>query len=846
MSWLNFFGKTEVTNPDTDRMLSSLREKFLNFNQLISLNRQLLRVISDLEEKSHGEYLFDINYVHQTVDEIVTGVGSLIDEMVAIGGDSYKPLHDRFKAINRDLDWILEGHREIEKSDYTIRYRKLNSQYINVTGSKNAQLGELANKLRLPVPHGFAITAWAYKRFMDAGNLQTRISKRISSINIRRYDDLVRFSAEIQRMIVTNPVPDDLSADIEQCLKMLLEQNYYKSFAVRSSAIGEDSHHSFAGQYATYLNVHTDDIINKYREVLASKFGPKAIYYYLSHDLSESDMAMCVGCVGMIDAAVSGVIYTRNPVDRSHNSLLISAIYGLGTYLVEGTITPDNFLLDRSSLDIISESLARKEVKLVMNPDGGTMEIPIPKAEQNVSVLSPDQLRQLAEMALKIESHYSFPQDIEWVIDKQGEPFIVQTRPLHLMEIVSTESEPDTTEFEVIASGGNTVCPGAGIGKLFHLNSAEELPNVPDGAVLLVRHPFLRLITAMDKISALVTEIGSIASHISTIAREYRIPTIMGLHESERLTDGLEVTVDATQATIYGGAHHELVKARRPKADLFDDINLLELLDRILVKITPLNLLRTTDDNFNIDSCDTFHDIIRYCHQQSIHELFSFSNETAHKGSVGSWLDSGLPIPMKVISLNERSHHLSGRKRIKVDQINSAPMKRFWGGIMKEGWPQHMPADSRSNGYKLKTARISKKDERNFEDISFAVLDEEYMIVSLRMGYHFTTFEAKLTDNAEDNYVRMQFKGGGAANDRRLRRIKLIADILAVAGFTNTISGDFLDTILSGLEPDVIGDKLYMLGRLTMMSKQLDMALNNDAIAQWYRDTFQKKLGLEQ
>ena len=119
------------------------------------------------------------------------------------------------------------------------------------------------------------------------------------------------------------------------------------------------------------------------------------------------------------------------------------------------------------------------------------------------------------------------------------------------------------------------------------------------------------------------------------------------------------------------------------------------------------------------------------------------------------------------------------------------------------------------------------------------------MIVSLRMGYHFTTFEAKLTDNAQDNYIRMQFKGGGASNDRRLRRIKQIADILASEGFTNTISGDFLDTILSGLEPEVISDKLYMLGRLTMMSKQLDMALSNDEIAQWYGETFQQKLGLK-
>ena len=491
MTWNNFFRKNSH-NPATDRRINKLRERFTHFNRLINQNGQLLKEINDLEEKSLGEYLFDINYVHQTVDRIVTGVSSLIDEMIAIGGEEYEPLLARFKSINRELDWILAGHREIEKSDYTIRYRKLNSKYVNITGGKNAQLGELATKLSLPVPHGFAITAWAYKRFMDAGNLQARISKRISSINIRKYEDLIKFSEEIREMILINSVPDDLTSDINDCMNSLLDRTYYPSFSVRSSAIGEDSHHSFAGQYATYLNVHTDNIIEKYRQVLASKFGPKAIYYYLSHDLSESDMAMCVGCVGMIDAAVSGVIYTRNPVDRSGDYLLISAIYGLGTYLVEGTITPDSFRVDRGSCEIISASLARKQVQLVMDPDGGTMDVPIPEADQDIPVLSQDQVNKLTEMALKIEAHYSCPQDIEWVIDKQGQPFILQTRPLALMDTSSTETDPDTAQFEVLTSGGITVCPGAGAGKLYHIDSAEELPDVPNGAVLLVRHPFLR------------------------------------------------------------------------------------------------------------------------------------------------------------------------------------------------------------------------------------------------------------------------------------------------------------------------------------------------------------------
>jgi pyruvate,water dikinase len=545
----------------------------------------------------------------------------------------------------------------------------------------------------------------------------------------------------------------------------------------------------------------------------------------------------------MVDAVASGVVYTRNPVRPSDDCLLINSIFGLGQLLVDGTLTPDVFRVSRETGRLVDSQLAPKAVRLVMRPDSGTVTEAVPEHMHLAPSVDVACLHRLAEMALKIEAHYDAPQDIEWALDADGRLMLLQSRPLKLVESRTIGEEPDLSGMEAIMFGGTTVCPGAGSGPVYRASSSSDLAGVPDGCVLMAPHPFPGLFAALKRITALVTEVGGVASHMATLAREYGIPTIMGAPEASRFAPGRVVTVDATNATVYAGEQPEVVRARSMQRADLDEDELLTLLKRVLAWISPLNLLHPADSGFTAENCSTLHDITRFCHQRAMQEMLEGASGLGRRQSVGLRLQSEIPLPVKVVYLDQDPADLQGKRWISEADLQSEPMRALWAGMKEEGWPL-LRSKYRAQALEVHGAGRGAR-RRDFAEDSYAILSREYMIVSLRMGYHFTTIEAICSEEPNKNFVRMQYKQGGAAMDRRLRRLRLLTRILEAMGYENSSKGDFLDSRIAYLKcPDVL-NKLKLLGRLVIMTKQLDMALSNDSIADWYTGDFIKKLGLE-
>ncbi len=835
----------QATPKRSKATLTTVQAKFTDFLEILDNNNRVLKIVGDMEEKAQGEYLFDINYIRASLSEIRQGVREIIEGMISLGGEPYEVLRERYRKIDAELSRVLPENRPVEKDAFTIRFAEVGADRAWSVGSKNAQLGEMKSKLELPTPDGFAISAWAYKHFVDANDLQTRVNRCIDAVDFKRLADLRDVSEEIRTMVSSSQVPSDLADEIRERYSELKERAPAVGVALRSSAIGEDTLFSFAGQYESFLNVGPDDLIDRYRDVLASKFTPQAIYYYLSHSLSEADLAMAVGCVTMVDSASSGVIYTRDPVRPGDDSMVIYSIFGLGKYLVDGTLMPDVFRVSRESLEIEETQIEKKPVKLVTCPERGIREVAVPERDQALPSLKKDQVRQLAEFALKVEEHYGGPHDIEWAIDPEGRPFLLQARPLRVIETRADTDEPDLRWFKALASGGTTVCPGAGSGPIFQVSSPDGLPAVPDGVVLVYSNPCPGLVTVMDKVEALVTEVGSSASHMATLAREYNVPTLVGLKEAGSLPVGTVATVDATGRAIYEGEASELLRIRNMDVQELDDTGIYTVLNRLLERIATLNLLNPDDPDFLPEKCETFHDITRFVHQRAMEEMFSMGQNLENKDRVALRLKSDIPLNVNIIYIDRDLSELRGKKWIQEDEIGSAPMEALWEGIKQEGWPsQGRPADLK--GFmSVMTTGFATDTRGEFSENSFAVLGKEYMILSLRLGYHFTTVEAMCTDLPSNNYIRMQYKGGGASQSRRARRIALMKEIMSRMGFKHSGRGDFMDSKISYEDHRVTAQKLRLLGRLTMMTKQLDMALSNDAISQWYTQDFLKQLGLE-
>ncbi len=827
-------------------VLEQLKKKFDIFTRLLEKNNHILSIMGDLKEKAQGDFIFDTNYIRNTLDEVRFSVEELIWLLVELGGEDYFPLKYQFDIIDARVEKLMPGNQPIPQDDFIIAFEKINSKRAFSVGSKNAHLGEMKTKLGLPVPDGFAISAWAYKHFIDSNRLQHRISERLKTLDIKQFRQLEEVSREISDMIISSPVPDDLAAVIREAFDHLTGGTPGARVALRSSALGEDTLFSFAGQYATYLNVTRENLLDRYRDVIASKFTPKAIYYFLSHSLTESELAMSVGCVAMVDAAVSGVVYSRDPVNPDSGCLIINSLYGLGKNLVDGKVEPDRFRVSRKDFNHQEIHLTPKPVCLVSDKDGRIIEIAVPISRQLEASLDGDQIRQLAEYTLMLEKHYGCPQDIEFAIDHSCQLHFLQARPLRVLRCGIIAVEPDIGQLKVLNRGGFTVCPGVGGGPVCVARSAADLAGIPDKAVVVAPSPFPGLITAMGRISALVTKSGGVASHMATIAREFRLPTIMGMAHADDLQPGQEVTVDACRATIFEGFQRELIEVRRIDEEVFNDTAIYDILDRVLTGVTPLNLVDPTSPDFIPEKCLTLHDITRYAHQKAMDEMFTISAGAENTLRIGIRLKSKMPLNVRILYLDQEYNTYARRGYVKESAIESVPMRAFWSGIVEEGWPAHAD-DARIKdmvGFNAVTYG-RKRGRKDWSDDSLAVLGETYMMLSMRMGYHYTTFEAVCTEEVSKNFIRMQYKEGGASLDRRIRRIRVITEILTIMGFENHSHEDYLNSIISYQEHGAIEENLRLLGRLTMMTKQLDMALSSDEITDWYIRDIARRLGLK-
>lgn len=838
---VRFRDPRKSSKPKDASALDAVRSKFAAFLALLERHHQAMTIISDMEEKSQGDYLFDLNYIRTSIAQIRNCVSRLIEIMIELGGPRYEILRDRYADIGARIDESLPWCRSAGIDRYVLPLDEVGRDQACSVGSKNAQVGEMKSRLHLPTPNGFAVTAWSCRYFRQVHDLDERISKRLASVNFLEYDDLVRVSNEIQSMINECPLPDDLAEAIRRAYDELIARRPDARVALRSSALGEDSWFSFAGQYATFLNVEPDRILERYREILASKFTPKAIYYLLSHSLVEDDLAMGVGLVEMIDARAAGVVYTRDPVNPESTQIQVHAVLGLGKSLVEGRSEPDVFHVDRGTMQIVKRQLARKTERLVMADGGGTVEESVPEIDQTQPALSDEQVRQLAEYAVIVETHYNKPQDIEWAVDRDERVMLLQTRPLKIVSAESASEAIDVSGFEILRSGGVTVCPGAATGYVIPVSSIDDLPGIPDRAILVTHQPFPGLVTVMGRIAAIITEVGGPATHMATIAREYRIPTITGIDKLPELPRKTPVTVDATEGTIYSGAHPELVEARQPDYNLFSDMDIFRLLEDLLVHVSPLHLVQPADPGFVPDNCRTLHDITRYVHQKAIEEMFYGGMRVGDSTQVFHRLKTDVPLTVDMIYLDRELPTSPSRREVPDTEIGCKPMEQFWSGLKSEGWPHKARPKYQAS---FPSVLGLRGRESGYSENSFAVISREYMVLSLRMGYHFSTIEALATTDSNKNYVRFQHKQGGASLPRRIRRVNVISGLLARLGFVHQSKGDFLSAGINHLDGDRMARILYAMGRLTVMTKQLDMALSTDQIAEWYMEDFAKRLGI--
>ncbi|MBI5212839.1 MAG: phosphoenolpyruvate synthase [Nitrospirae bacterium] len=850
------------------------KEKYLSFQNLLNKNNLALEIMADMEEKLSGEFLFDRQYIESNTEAVTAGVRDIIDSLNRISNDKYSALTAKFNQIVYEIQKTIERKKEIPVSGYTIPFDEITKEALDMVGGKNAHIGEVKNRIHIPTPDGFAVTAFAYKKFMEHNGFLEKINKRLSELQIDDMEQLNRTSKEMQDMVIEGEMPEDIEkAIIEsvESLKSKIKNTPHPrplpqgerglSFispplmggdegegepstvrvSVRSSALQEDGDFSFAGQYYTFLNVPEDSIIQKYKEVVASLFTPRAIFYYKSKGFQEYEMVMSVGVVTMVDAVAGGVMYSKDPNSPQKNEIIISAVRGLGKCAVEGAVTPETYIVSsHPEIAVKEKKIPVQDTMLICKPDGELKEVLLPDDMKGKPCLTDEQVKALAGYAVTLENHYNSPQDNEWATDKHGRINILQTRPLRVLPAEEQRLKVPTRlkGYNILIDKGVIASKGIGCGRAFILKKEEDLKDFPEGAVLVAKHTSTKFVTVMNKASAIITDIGGATGHMASLAREFQVPAILDTEiATDIIRDGQEITVDAVNCNIYEGRVDELLEFSK-REEPFKGTELFKTLEKALKWVVPLNLVDPEDENFKPEFCDTLHDITRFCHETGMHEMFKIKDMPSGRIGEARRLTAGIPLSISLIDLGGG---IKGNKKLLPEHICSIPFNAFFKGLASMRWPEPQPFDTKGFfGMIAHTATIPEQELRKTGEESFSFISREYINFSLRLGYHFSAVEAYAGENMNDNYIRFFFKGGGAITDRRLRRVRLITEILKKLDFRVKFVEDVIDASITKYKSSAIEEKLEILGKLTVYTKQLDMVMYNDAVTDWYIEEFVK------
>jgi pyruvate, water dikinase len=456
-------------------------------------------------------------------------------------------------------------------------------------GGKNASLGEMIQRLGakgIAVPEGFATTADAYRRFVEANGLAEVVRHHIAELHDGRRVHEV--GPRIREAFEAATMPDDLADAIRTTYAGLCERvgRDDVDVAVRSSATAEDlPDASFAGQQASFLNVSgADEVVAAVQRCFASLFTDRAIIYREEQGFDHLEIALSAGVQRMVrsDLAGAGVAFTIDTETGFDQVLVLDGAWGLGESVVAGEVDPDTYvvfkplLADTTLRPIVTKQRGAKEIKIVYDEAGqGTTSLPTSAEERSSFVLDDEEILTLARWCVTIEDHYGMPMDIEWAKDGHtGELFIVQARP----ETVQSRVDAGVLSTYRLTESGEPLVDGLAIGDaiasgpVVRLESAADGHKFIDGGVLVTGMTDPDWVPIMKRAAAIVTDHGGRTAHAAIVSRELGVPAIVGTSDATKvLREGEVVTVSCSEGDrgyVYAGElafeRHEVDLASLP------------------------------------------------------------------------------------------------------------------------------------------------------------------------------------------------------------------------------------------------------------------------------------------
>jgi pyruvate,water dikinase len=461
----------------------------------------------------------------------------------------------------------LSRQPPVENADLVRTFAEIDRNDIASVGGKGANLGEMT-RAGFPVPPGFVITIDAYRR-SHAGSVASAIEAQLRALNVQDPVSLASVAAELGQLAAVD-IPPAVQAAILAAYRAL-DGAGDTNVSVRSSASAEDTaQFSFAGMFESFLNVRGETaLLRAVRACWASTFGERVLFYRLTQGM-PAEMPVAVVVQRMVDSEKAGVMFTVDPASRDPGRMVIEAAWGLGEVVVAGQVTPDRYVIDRTTLKVLQRDLARKEFLLERNATTGeTIRVDLEGQPRSTSqVLTEDELASLGALGARVADHYGVPQDIEFAIEK-GTVYLTQSRPITTLGAAGPAAAAATTPRAGLAEASTPIARGlgaspgiaTGVARIFAGGGA---PSLGAREVLVARMTSPDWVPFMRRAAAIVTDAGGMTSHAAIVSRELGVPCIVGTGNATKvLHDGQLVTVDGTDGAVWNGAVGEAAGTSR-------------------------------------------------------------------------------------------------------------------------------------------------------------------------------------------------------------------------------------------------------------------------------------------
>lgn len=809
---MSLFSRTEKS--------PSLHSVFRHFRKILGINNQALGQIARMEQALGGEYIFDRAFLKSSVGDLAGLVRQDIYHLNTMTNGRYAVLFDRFEDIHERLGKLIEGRPESEAEQFVISYAHLNRDMDEFVGAKNAFLAETRNILGIPTPRGFALTTRAYSYFLEENDIPRKIAAMAGLPPEEKAN-------RIAGLFIEENMPPALKKEVTQKVRSLWGPEK-TLLAVRSSAVGEDGEKSFAGQFVSFLNVSSEEVLMRCLQVMASRFSAQ-IQRLLPPDTTCWEYPMAVAVQTMADAKIGGVIYTRDPSEEQDETMIVSAVKGSSSTLVSGSQNSDQYFVSRRppfalQRSIIGHSQDIHELGIALSlKENGML--------QGSALLSPGQLKILAETAMLIEKHFSRPQDIEWAVDRNGRLVILQCRRLNISEPSHIDPESIRRELAdapvILSDCGHPAQLGVATGVVVYVDSRNLPEDFPVGAIAISRTADPMLSAIVRRAAAILTDVGSPTGHLASIAREYRTPALFGCGDLRKMiAEGQSITVDVEERTIYAGHLQLLDKMQYQEETSLDDSAEMRALRRLLRLITPLNLKEIS--GFTPEHCLTMHDIIRFCHEKAVETLSNFHTGGA-KEPGDRTLHLPLPLKIKLVDLGGGLAD-GGKKEIKAINVTSRPFQAILKGMLLKGIWENEPVSLGIRDFLASALRTPQAGPGMdmYAGENLAIIADDYVNLSLRLGYHFNVIDSFVSHDPNNNYIYFRFIGGMADAVRRARRAELISIILHSLHFLTERQGDMVIGKMKMLTAEHAESILGRLGQLIAFTRQLDVRMVDD------------------